>query len=264
MSSGHKIVAGLITVFILGILILSGPVNAYILGFSVLNPEVIRGEEVSFSVTLKDLAQESIDEILLKIGDKECRFDVEGNIISDCFGIQINRTFIEYNYGYGTIKNISYSLKLDTSGFTPGIYATEIQVKSEGEIASQKGSDIVIKDNALESCSVRAKEGILIVEGADFGKNNKINFYIPLENAAPGEGYLIGQKDRTRFSYSFNVDSAKRNGGRIIVNVSGKYRVGIEAQKDASAVIIIENGKIVLNSEEFNIEDMEITYKNGC
>ena len=264
MMDKIKISARILTVSILAVLIISGNANAFMLGFSVLNPEVNKGEIINFSISIKNLEQEQIDRIILKIGSINCEFSVNGTIISDCEGMRVNRTGIDYNYGYGAIENLTYSVKLDTSNFSAGIYPTEIQIKYGDKTISQKESDIVVKEIELGSCSVRGMLGNLFAEGIDFGSNNKINFYSPLKNSALGEGYLTGQKDRTRFSYTFDVKKAYRLGSRDVFEVSGKYRIGIGSEKQENAVITLENSKISLISEHINLENMDAWFISRC
>jgi len=268
-----KIVGGVITAVILGVLILSGPANAFVLSISVINPSVYSGEQISFVISAETENNETgIDYLNLGlIGDTvySCRFDVNGTIISGCLGMSITKLNEDYeSYGYGVLKSIGFRVDLNTSGYDSGKYKSIVSVVQGSSSSERKGTIINIKQTrkGIVDCSIRGSGGTLEVEGIDLGNANKINFYMPLNNAANGKGYLTGQKGKERFSYNFEVlEVLSNNESETRILVSGEYRMGLSQEVSEEAVIIlIKSGNMSLISENIDLENMKITFKKGC
>ena len=105
-----KLLAGLVSLFVIGLLILSGPANAFDLGLSIDDSTIDKGDNAVFSASIDIKSGENlpIDEVSLIIsgaGNRVCIFNVDGSKISGCDGININliseTTSYGYGYGYG-------------------------------------------------------------------------------------------------------------------------------------------------------------------
>lgn len=273
-----------ITITVLSILILAAPAEAYILGVNISKNNIERGETTSFTVNVNIGMNEFLDvkSLDLKLIRSEgglvsdCLFSNTGNIIRGCLGmtiIQIQNADYRAGYGYGfTNGNLTYKIILDTTGYEFGTYSTNLIVNlKDGSLPAKTGETLIIKpgkNEPMQSCSIRAKDGNLNVESADFGANNKLNFYIPNKNAETGDGYLTGQLGRTRFSYTFktSVQLIENNNERMITPISGKYRVGLGNEIEEDGIIIwnkITNTASVI-TENINAKDMMVNFRDGC
>ena len=120
-----KIMAGVITFAIIGLIIFAGPAKAFILELSTDKGSLTKGEEITFTATL-DI--ESIDKYLpiknleLDINGptpKVCKFYVNGSAISGCDGMTISpiTTPLDnekgYGYGYGYDNSYGYGYEYD-------------------------------------------------------------------------------------------------------------------------------------------------------
>jgi len=278
MKMRARVISIAITVLILGILIWSGPANAFVLSLSVINPTAYSGEIISFIMSADTENNETgIDYLTLELaGDLvySCKFDVNGNIISGCLGMNITKISEDYGYsygyGYGSLDNIKFRIDLNTTNYRTGVYKNMLTVVQGSSVSSKRGTSVSIKQSrkGIIDCSIRGSGGTLSVGEIDFGKANKINFYLPLNNAANGKGYLTGQKGKERFSYNFDVLEVLNNSNNeTSILVSGEYRLGLSPQvKEEAVIILIKSGKISLISDNLNINlnDMKITFKKGC
>lgn len=282
-----RFIAIFLTIIILGVLVISGPANAFSLSLNVPFEGIQRGKIVSFiaSVNLDQDEKVDINYLTLKlngtsniIGRKDlvlCKFKPDGDLmnVNACKGIKIEKIEIgNYGYGYDTHKeSYVYNITIDTDEYLPGIYKTGLSILSKGEFYEQDGNDLNIISNAtlppLKDCSIRGKDGITFVEEKDFGNKSKINFFIPLKNARSGTGYITGQKGRTTFSYEFTVNDVIDDGrNSTIIVVDGKYKIGIGKEKNEKSFIILDknNNKISVLGENINVVFNDIDLKNKC
>ncbi len=166
-----KSISFVITLFILAILVLSGPANAFSLDLNSSSTKADVGELVSFLLNLNINTGERlpVDYFLFSLignANVECEFMSNGTIISGCSGMTINllseANFTEgnltgnysgnlYNWGYGygygygsTAEILSYNLSLNTSGLSDGIYSTEFRVKIGSNQFTKKGANLII------------------------------------------------------------------------------------------------------------------------
>lgn len=276
-----KVTAGIITTAILVILLLTGPAEAFILGLTVLDPEVDKGETISFTASIEINAQEhlDIDYLVLRLNgpmDTACEFLTDGTILRNCPGIIIMQIgTAPYDYGYGfTDGNLTYKITLDTSGYFSGTYTTQIEMVIGEYMYTKTGDSIIIKPTLeeLQGCSVRAKGDEIISGESEFGEG-KINFYIPLKNADKGKGTLTGQKDKDRLSYKFDIIEVIENTpdhARILISGESKIRVDRKTEKaDETAEIYFDktNSKVSLKSigdGSLDVEGMEIYFRKKC
>ncbi|MCK5607993.1 hypothetical protein KAR91_39300 [Candidatus Pacearchaeota archaeon] len=110
--TNKKFIASFISVSILSLLFLAGPVQAFLLGLDVDNTTPNKGENITFTATLdiekmdKYLPVKNLSLILNGPEYSECIFDINGNNLSECKGIvSIERISVhsenEFGYGYG-------------------------------------------------------------------------------------------------------------------------------------------------------------------
>ena len=166
----------LITLFIVTILIISGPAKAFDLSLDIDEDSVEKGERVTFTSTIEITGNDSnlpISEITLIIDGptyKTCKFDVEGNKLSSCEGVlEINlienTTLYEHGNGYGYFFNnrygfgygygfnegkLTYEIILDTDSYDEGDYETELKVKMFNNTFSIPGPDFEITEDLFD------------------------------------------------------------------------------------------------------------------
>jgi hypothetical protein len=158
-----------ITLFVLGILILSGPVQAFSLDMAVSETNPNLGDEVSFLASFNINSQERIPIDYLKLEvlgpiNVYCRFRPDGSSISGCDDIIIiplsganytegnltgNYSGTEYGwgygYGYGNLpENLIYNITLNTTNLDYGLYETSFKVNVGPNQFSQPGENITI------------------------------------------------------------------------------------------------------------------------
>ncbi|MDP2925705.1 MAG: hypothetical protein Q8N99_05010 [Nanoarchaeota archaeon] len=282
----EKAGAVVITIFVLGILFLSVPAQAFTLGLDFPSKKLTRGDNINFKVTVK---LESNDEVnvttflLRLIGPftSNCKFDRDGNIIIGCKGMTIEKVTdpdtcapgYGYCYNYGNKKNFHYKISLDTTEYYAGKYRTSATAYSGNKVlTAQEGDELTIDPieevaSLYESCSIRAKDGNAYIEDTNYGQSNKLNFYLAGPKARKGEGFVNGQKGRTTYNFKFKVnDIIDKDSNLTIISVTGKYKVGIGAFKNENAVIVLNKKKSTVNiiGENVNIAYMNINFMNGC
>jgi hypothetical protein len=167
-----KGVALVLTAFVIGLLVIAGPVQGFNLGLSMDDNSVDKGEEVVFNVELVIESGEGlpVEYLILELNGpeySECKFNLDGSIISECKGVKsivdTKQVSYGYGYGYGNYNNyayyfghgygygyglnsgkLSYEITLDTSNYKTGTYNTEFIAKIGGENFSKTGQDLKI------------------------------------------------------------------------------------------------------------------------
>jgi len=271
------ILALVMTFGIILILVLSGPANALIIGLTISDNKLNKGEKTSFLVSLKLENGERPSDItgisLLMKGQasvrEQCDFDVLGNIVSGCKGIVIKKldSGDESGYGYGENQTLEYNMTLDTSEYLPLTYSTEIYAVINNKKVTFKGEDIEISGRFTSDCSVRGKQGSILVNEINFNNANSINFYIPLENAASGNGYITAQYKKSRFTYNFDVVRViDSDDDMITLLVSGEYKLNLNKAVKNEAIIYLDKStkSIDVQGEGFSVDGMKVTFIKGC
>lgn len=269
-------------------LLVSAPAQAFVLGLDLEDIIVNKGDIVDFEASIKVEPDDTVNisSIVLKLDgplDINCKFKTDGDIISECKGIQIKKIsssddcygYDGYCYGYDggyapeDEKNFMYKISINTSLYFAGKYKTSLAIYSGNKLIGQKkqGSIQINAKVSLKDCSIRAKKGDSIIEGESFGDNNKINFYISRRGSKTGQGYITGQYGRTTFSYKFSVKNIlEDDANHTDIEVSGKYRVDLKGDKTEKSVIVLDkkNHKLTVVGENVNIEYMDVNFKEGC
>ena len=104
-GSANKIFSLFVTVLVICLLVFVGPVDALFLGLSGFkNTPYDYGETVNFIGRIDINSNERVDlqSVGLEVNGKViCTFDVSGNKISGCFGVNISLSSNNANFGYG-------------------------------------------------------------------------------------------------------------------------------------------------------------------
>lgn len=165
--SKAKILSLMVTIAILALLVLTGPVKAFMLGLIISNTEPIKGELVYFTATIEIKNTERLPISNLSLGlqgplNVSCIFYPNGSIISGCQGISIQQLSgsnfsygsgygyygYGYNFGYGygfTGGNLSYNITLNTTDYLYGLYKTKLIANIGNKTFSGQGQDLLIR-----------------------------------------------------------------------------------------------------------------------
>ena len=276
---GVKISAGVIAVAVIVLFVLAGPANAFILGLTISDSEIVVGDEVSFiaSAEIEDGEVIPINAFILDLSNGisiTCTFLPDGTKISSCNGISIQKiSDANFSFGYGyngyTKGILSYNITLNTTHIPAGLYSTKLIAIAGNDRYDFEGGDIRILGEAprFESCSVRADDGGLNVGETFFNGRTKLNFNIPKSNAATkGKGTLTSQSG-DRFSYKFDVVKILENEDDIVkIQTQGSYKIGRGEDVETEAVITVDKSLNLINvdSEDFSAQDLLINFIKGC
>ncbi len=132
----HKIIASMLSIFVLTIILFTGPAQAFILDLDIKRAnQVNTGETITFTATLNIESMDKylpIKSLMLNIGDKVCTFNLDGKIIGDnCNGVMVKKLSGiysgSYGYGYGQDNSYGYDFGYGYGyGYGYGIGATEL------------------------------------------------------------------------------------------------------------------------------------------
>jgi len=271
-----KIAAIFVSIGILTLLFMIGPIQAFILKLTVSDTSISVGDELTTIIDMEIEEEEILDVnyFLIDLSGPisiSCMFLPDGTKISSCNGItieDISDTGFQYGYGY-TQGHLTYKITFNTGNYPPGIYNTKIISFVGEEIIVENGPEIVINSEhpLLESCSIRAKEGNLEVDEINFEDKGKLSFNIPKGNSVNGKGSLIAQYNRKRVSYKFDVvEILSNNEDSASIRVSGEYKINGNEKISETAIINIDkvNKKVSLIGNDIISENMEITFIRGC
>lgn len=167
-------------IFIIALLVISGPAQAFVLDLTSDKSSVSKGETVVFNASVDINSNENlpISKLVLELNGPEtvsCEFNVDGTIISGCKGITIKKisggNYLGYGYGYGEYHGygydfgygygyngkLEYEITLASDNYQTGIYSTALRVyiensnnnqmllkTSENEIFSKTGGSLTI------------------------------------------------------------------------------------------------------------------------
>ena len=181
-----KVVAGSISIVILSLLFLAGPVQAFVLGLSsVGDSSVERGENLTFMVSVdienvdkflpvKNLSLVTVEALPSIVADV-CIFDVDGNILSGCEGMQIFPVRVSYSsafgygYGYGYSYGYGYDFGYDygyDNGYSYGYGSGYGKARLEYRVVLDSGSyDVGNYSNYLK---VRIGDKVFSKDGVEF------------------------------------------------------------------------------------------------
>ncbi|MEK6873961.1 MAG: hypothetical protein AABW91_03875 [Nanoarchaeota archaeon] len=278
MENKLKVVSVIISVSIIILLFVAGPANAFVLGLTINDPVVNKGEIVEFSVSTQIEPEEvlDIDKFVLILNGpevQECEFDVNGNIISGCKGISIEKlassnSSICPGYGYGYCQGVlEYKIRLDSGEYLGGVYHTNLKMIIGESEFEQQGQDVIIGITSLQGCSLRAEYGTFSTEEINT-KNNKLNLNVPLRNAVNGgKGYIISQYKKGRAVYQFNIASVIENDeDHAIIIAKGDFKLDGANKIQETSTIYLDKVNMVVNVDgsTFDLNEMPVYFMRRC
>lgn len=162
MAKAH-IISGILTAFVLVMLAVAGPASAWTASLLIPDSEIAQGEKVEFVVEV-DLTQEefnNLDKLVLNLAGPEnytCEFDVEGNKLIACEGMDIEKISafnfsFGYGYGYGS-GVLAFNISLNSNNLEVGNYSSEIVVVADGNEDAEAGDDFEILDTHTDKVTL--------------------------------------------------------------------------------------------------------------
>jgi len=110
-KGSKKAISLLITVFVVALLVFSGPASAVEIGVKNISPDDPEvGDSVTFQVYVDIETNERIpiQNLTLHLGDTTCTFDVDGNNLTTCSGLTIENVVKYDNYAEGALFGYGY------------------------------------------------------------------------------------------------------------------------------------------------------------
>lgn len=170
---GNKNISRFVSVVVVLLLVVASPGNAFSLSLGLDNDSPTKGQTITFTgkVDVGEREFLPVDFLVLSLEGAEnydCRFDVNGNLLSECKGISIERISspdFGYGYGYGFYGygydfgygygigagELEFRISLDTSQYSAGSYNSALKVHVDDKEFSKGGESFVIKSVAQES-----------------------------------------------------------------------------------------------------------------
>lgn len=278
-----KVIAAILVLGVISILIYSGPAQAFVLSLQIPDTIVNQGDKIKVNINVNPEEGDNSSDVsylifkLTKLNgpdNAECKFLRDGSIVSGCDGIEIDKISTDdcedgsygYGYGYGSKCSLKYKITINSNLFEVGTYATSLTINAKGKDTTEAGDNIII-NLPNKVCSVRARDGLIQVDEKEFTKN-KINFYLPFNNADRGEGYLTGQDGKGRFTFRFKVDKMLYYTNDLIkAQVSGKFRIGNQGNyTDETAVLTFDRvqNTTSLIGNNVHMTGMKIYFRRYC
>lgn len=170
VTTRNKLLATTLTIFLLAILIVSSPANAFILSLNSDKATVDTGEDVVFNADININSNTDknlpVYQLVLELDGPEhvsCEFRPDGTIISGCKGITIERIggpsvgygygygyyygfLYNFGYGYGYNGQLNYKITLHTDDYLAGEYSTKLYAYIDGKVFSQTGQTLTINE----------------------------------------------------------------------------------------------------------------------
>ena len=162
-------------------------------------------------------------------------------------------------------KNFNVPIYLQTSaGIEKANFESIADVLSNHDFEIKRVQEYVPD----EECSLRGT-GSLEIDGVIFNKVD-LNLYIPLKNDGLGQGTLIAQRDRTRFSLDFEVRKIlETTSEKLVFKSSGEGKLNKEKLNFDNITVTIDkiNNKTEISGsgdKNFNTGNLEVTFIRGC
>jgi hypothetical protein len=241
-----KIIAGVITLGIIMLLILSGPASALTLGLAAFsNSAPMQGQSVSTVASLNINSNERLNltEINLVLDSpvyaRICKFKPDGTPISGCSGITITKvsdtTSYGWGYGYKYVDgNTSYGWGMNL-GYTNGVIAFNITVDTT---SFRSALYTVGLTTSLESHGFNSPTQTLNIREAS---NNDVK----ASDLVAQSRYLISGKNLT---FGFNLQNT---GLTTLTNVKWKLESGIAGVYKTGVISALEPGKGIIIMNKF-------------
>lgn len=162
-KQANKITAGILTIFILGMLIIAGGAQALMLNLEINGEDKVEsGKTITFNAKVGLENEELPESLSFVISENEgsfqktCTFDINGKMKSgsadECFGINIKKISpeelndINYGYGYGYKGELVYEITLHTQKIVPGSFLTELVAYSSTDEIVVKGPSFTVTE----------------------------------------------------------------------------------------------------------------------
>lgn len=278
-----KIIAGIVTASIIALLLIAGPVGAFIMDLDLSENLVKLGSstEIIATATFEQEDDFNVSSFMLDLDGPvsiSCLFLPDGTPISSCKGITIQQIHAPswgggygYGYGYGRyIGNYTFKITLNTLNYPLGSYETHLLAITTKGMLEFQGEDLTIYDEEikLERCSVRADDGEMYLLGDFFGDENHFSFYNPQSGNSHGQGSLTAQDENQRFSYKFKTENIiSKTPSKIQVLVKGKYKIQTGPWfEDVEALLTIDKTQniVTLESVDFGVYESSISFLVDC
>jgi len=159
------------TLLILTMLLLAGPVQGFTLNLNLNDNSPTQGDKITFTaeIEIPSGGQLPIEYLILELNGIEtlsCKFSPNGTILSVCKGITITQNSNSnsnygYGYGYGYFNQnnnfgygygyqsgkLTYTITLDTNEYKTGTYATALKLKINS-LFTQQGPPFTIEESS--------------------------------------------------------------------------------------------------------------------
>lgn len=270
--TNKKVFSIFITLSVILLLLMLGPVEALVLGFTALSDEVVQGQEINFEIDIEIEPNEILDLQVITFlldgpEDLICRFYPNGTLINSCPNVQINvLETANYSYGYGyegyLPGNLKYEINIDTTDISPGEYTSQYLITSSTHGMESPEEIVTIKPpEAVQSCSIRAHGGMGEIDEVQFSNRNRLNLYVPKGDATNGRGSFTAQNG-DRVSYAYEVDGASQIGPNIIrFYTSGELRYHQETTQEMATITLNKiTSTVDIEGQTLDVKDMEVSF----
>ncbi|MFH1801906.1 MAG: hypothetical protein ABH864_00475 [archaeon] len=271
--SNKKLVSIFITLSVILLLLTLGPVEAFVLGFTVFEDEVVQGQPIDIEIEVEIEPGEFLDLqhiTLLLDGPQDliCRFLPNGTLINDCPNVQITQTeTTAYGFGYGYDQGylpgfLKYEVTINSASLAPGAYAARYIITApDAGLESPEQMIYIQPPEAVQSCSVRASGGTATLDEESYRNRNRLNLYVPSDKATGGKGSFTAQNG-DRLSYTYQVNSAVQlDPNTIMFYVSGELRKHTTVYQEAATITLNKaTSKIKIEGETLDVESMNVGF----
>jgi len=267
-----KMFAFLLALLILMLIVLAGPAQSLITGFTISNSVVKIGESTIFTVSAEIESQEILDIknlTLMLTGPTSlsCIFDTDGNPLSSCPGISIQKLQSPpFQFGYGFLPGIlEYKVVMNSSVLDKGTYDVKflLNLPNQQIQTEQKELTVIIQGEEITQCSLRAKSGTVNIGETLFNSKNDLSLYVGGTASSNGKGTLTVQKGKSRATYNFNINNAfLLDANTIIFETSGELQIDRNAKNLETATIIFktDSTEIDINGLSINAENLDVSF----
>lgn len=271
-----KIISIILTGIIIAMIIISGGAKAFEMNLRISDSNIRQGQTIIITPTIQIESKDSnlpINYLMLVIENlngnskKVCKFDVNGNKLSNCddvLGIRlIEISNQSYGYGYGTYLgairhygygygynhgNLTYEIILSTENLVEGTYSTLLQVKIQNDIFEKFGGNFIVSPKSIDEFIPR-HSGSVNESRKIYEYNQKmieIKEYQTYNFKYGNENHIIEVNDIDSNSVNMVVHS---NPEHIILKDDKSFRVDLDGE-------IFEKND--LESSKYTTDDIEI------
>lgn len=270
-----KLISAILTLSVVIPILLLGPAQALISGFTIDNPFPKLGQMVNFLVSAEVESGEVLDIKNFTItltGPIEyfCTFDPDGAPLTACPGASIQKLSMpdEDSFGYGFLPGLfRFNFSLDSSVLQIGTYDTMLAVTMPGQEMKTIQQQLIVQDSGPEvfACSLRAKKGLASLDEEPVANNNpnKLSLFVPGAGAVAGQGSITAGSGNNRAVYNFDVTKATQvDAETIIFETSGELRVGRDVISQETATLAFNKAslEIDVNGNALKIFDMDVNF----